>query len=127
MAGFWNSQFKLPATTTQRWFDVSFGMAAPLVCLYFDPTVFRSGGAGDTGLLVPFRIFGYAEIALSIASGLFSAYAAGLLGVEWALVGQRDFLRLTRHRHVAADNGGVGGVDRNSWIRPIYHWIYLCA
>ncbi|HMH01159.1 MAG TPA: hypothetical protein VK555_07080, partial [Terriglobales bacterium] len=63
----WN-QFQLPATTAQQWFDVSFGMVVPLVCLYFDPTVFRSLGAGDTGLLVPFRIFAYAEIALSIAA-----------------------------------------------------------
>jgi hypothetical protein len=68
MTGFWNRQFKLPATRAQRWFDVSFGMAVPLVCLYFDPTVFRSGGAGDTGWLVPFRILGYAEIALSIVA-----------------------------------------------------------
>jgi hypothetical protein len=68
MAGFWKRQFHLPATGAQLWFDVFFGMAVPLVCLYFDPTVFRSGSAGDSGVLVPFRIFGYAEISLSIVA-----------------------------------------------------------
>ena len=82
MAGFWKRQFHLPATGAQLWFDVFFGMAVPLVCLYFDPTVFRSGSAGDTGVLVPFRIFGYAEISLSIvalAYFLFTRRASSVL------------------------------------------------
>ena len=82
MAGFWKRQFYLPATGAQLWFDVFFGMAVPLVCLYFDPTVFRSGSAGDTAVLVPFRIFGYAEISLSIvalAYFLFTRRASSVL------------------------------------------------
>ena len=82
MAGFWKRQFQLPGTPAQLWFDVSFGMLVPLVCLHLDPTVFRSGGAGDTGLLVPFRILGYAEIAFSmvaLAYFLFRRRASALL------------------------------------------------
>lgn len=82
MAGFWTRQFQLPATPAQRWFDASFGIAVPVLCLYLDPTVFRSFGAGGAGLLARFRLFGYVEIALSIvtlAYYLFTRRASSVL------------------------------------------------
>ena len=66
MAGFWKRQFALPATLAQRWCDVIFGIAAPVLCLYFDPAVFRPGLGAEFGYLRPVRIFAYLEIAFSI-------------------------------------------------------------
>jgi hypothetical protein len=66
MTGFWQRQFALPATGAQRWCDVLFGIGAPILCLYFDPAVFRPGLGVEFGYMRGIRTFSYLEIALSI-------------------------------------------------------------
>jgi hypothetical protein len=68
MAGFWRRQFQLPAPRSQRWFDLCFGIAVPILCLYLDPVVFRSFGTGQAPLLSHLRLFSHAEITLGIAA-----------------------------------------------------------
>jgi hypothetical protein len=61
--GFWKRQYQLPSTRPQRIFDLLFGIVAPLLCVCFDPTVFRSDGVMGNGFLSHLRLFGYLEIA----------------------------------------------------------------
>jgi hypothetical protein len=49
-----------------RWtLSVLFGIVAPVLCVVFDPIVFRSDGVVGPGFLKHFRLFAYAEIVLS--------------------------------------------------------------
>jgi hypothetical protein len=64
--GFMRRQFDVRATRGQKIFDVLVGVALPLVCLYFDPVVFRSTGFGRP-LLGGYRMFAYAVIGLEVA------------------------------------------------------------
>jgi hypothetical protein len=52
MAGFWKRRFEPPATVSQRWFDFIFGIVAPILCLVFDPAIFRNGFPAGMGFLV---------------------------------------------------------------------------
>jgi hypothetical protein len=64
--GFIRRQFEGRATRGQKMFDALVGVALPLVCLYFDPIVFRSTGFGAP-VLGGYRVFAYAVIGLEIA------------------------------------------------------------
>src|SRR6476661_6263981 len=68
MAGFWKRRFVLPATASQRIFDVIFGIAAPILCLVFDPAIFRNGFPAGMGFLSEYRTFAYVAITLSIVA-----------------------------------------------------------
>jgi hypothetical protein len=61
---FWRRQFALPATSWQRYFDVMFGILAPIVCVVADPIVFRSGGFGRPW--IPYATGAYIFMALEI-------------------------------------------------------------
>jgi hypothetical protein len=52
------------STSVQFLFDVLFGILAPLLCLYFDPIVFRGDATTGAGFLSTLRPFGYVEIFL---------------------------------------------------------------
>lgn len=64
--GFIGRQFEARATRSQKIFDALVGVALPLVCLYFDPVVFRSMNFG-VPLLGGYRVFAYALIGLDVA------------------------------------------------------------
>jgi hypothetical protein len=85
--GFWERQYRTPSTVPQRLFDLLFGIIAPVLCLWFDPTVFRSDGMMGNGFLSGLRFFGYLEIATSIlvlAFYLLTQRASALLaGALW--------------------------------------------
>ena len=48
--------------------DLIFGIIAPLLCVFFDPAIFRSDGLPGKGLLSQVRLFGYLEIAAGTAA-----------------------------------------------------------
>jgi len=68
MAGFWKKRFEPPATTSQRVFDLIFGIVAPILCLVFDPAIFRGGFPAGSGYLSAYKPFAYTEIAVSIVA-----------------------------------------------------------
>ena len=68
MAEFWKRRFELPATTSQRWFDLIFGIIAPIPCLIFDPAIFRNGFPAGMGFLAEYRPFAYVAITFSIVA-----------------------------------------------------------
>lgn len=85
-AGFWKRQFQLPPTPLQNVFDVCFGIIAPILCVIFDPAVFRSDGLFGASVLYDFRLYAYAEIGIGIAALAYflltrraSALLAGIL------------------------------------------------
>ena len=82
MAGFWKRRFEPPATPSQRIFDVVFGIVAPILCLVFDPAIFRNGYPAGMGFLGEYRPFAYVAIAFSI------------IGLAYYLVRQRGALLL---------------------------------
>jgi len=82
--GFWRRQFQTEPTRRQRQYDWFFGVVIPLVCIFFDPFVFRGGG-----LLGIYRPFAYSISFISIMAmvawllwrekvGGFGALLAGL-------------------------------------------------
>jgi hypothetical protein len=79
--GFIRRQFGRSATRGQKIFDALVGVALPLVCLYFDPVVFRSGNFVGP-LLGGYRLFAYALIGLEVAL-LALWLAAGARVGEW--------------------------------------------
>src|SRR5712692_4601939 len=83
---FWKRQFQLPATPLQTAFDVCFGIVAPILCVIYDPAVFRVEELGGRAIFVDYRLFCYAQIAVGIAALAFyllthraSALLAGIL------------------------------------------------
>ena len=62
---FWRRQFAEQETLAQFIFDGTFGIIAPLLCVIFDPIVFR-GGLYDAPLLDDYRIFAYTIIFIEI-------------------------------------------------------------
>ncbi len=80
--GFWPRQFAGRATRAQVAFDVIAGVAAPLLCLAFDPTVFR-GGVTGAPVLGEFRLFAYSVIAIEITT-LLAWLALGERARAWA-------------------------------------------
>ena len=65
-SGFWQRQFVARATRAQVYFDVVFGIVAPVTCLVFDPGVFNGSLLG--GQFVGIRVFSYAAMTLGIAT-----------------------------------------------------------
>jgi hypothetical protein len=63
---FWRRQFSITATRPQVTFDVIVGIILPLVCLIFDPIVFRDGFRGGGGFLRNFQLFAYIVIGLEV-------------------------------------------------------------
>lgn len=63
---FMSRQLKQDATRRQKIFDAFVGIVLPVLCLYFDPLVFREGIAGEP-LLGRYRFFAYAVVAIEIA------------------------------------------------------------
>src|SRR5882672_8266616 len=64
--GFWRRQFAENCTEPQLVFDVVFGVAAPILCFYFDPIVFKGRLMGDA-VLQPYQLFAYGVTALEVA------------------------------------------------------------
>lgn len=77
---YWVRQFTAPATRRQRVFDVIFGLVMPVVCMIFDPIVFKGSGLfSDEGLLSEVRWFAYTGLAVElIALGVWLQYGERL-------------------------------------------------
>ncbi|HZH31395.1 MAG TPA: hypothetical protein VEY11_11590 [Pyrinomonadaceae bacterium] len=79
--GFLRRQFQTEATLAQIIFDVTVGMILPILCLVFDPIVFRGGEFGPP-MLESYRFFAYGLIAIEIvALGMW--LGAGARAGEW--------------------------------------------
>lgn len=67
---FWRRQFGDTPTRAQLRFDVIFGLVLPVLCLVFDPVVFRSswGLLGGDGIYHNARLFAYSASALEMAT-----------------------------------------------------------
>lgn len=68
-------------TLTYLIIDVLFGIVAPILCLIFDPFVFRTADpvyVGTGSIFTPYRVFAYSSIGLGI-----------LTLVVWLVVGRR--------------------------------------
>lgn len=65
---FFAEQFAAGRTTGQRVFDVAFGVAAPILCFFADPIVFRAGGfaIGGQAVLGRYQLFAYLVSAIAI-------------------------------------------------------------
>ena len=79
-SNFWVRQFAMPATRRQRVFDVIFGMVMPIVCMIFDPIVFKGSEVlSGVGMLSEWQWFAYAGLAVElIALGLWLKYGERL-------------------------------------------------
>jgi hypothetical protein len=64
---FWGRQFAPQITSAQIGFDAAFGIGLPLICLWNDPIVFRSGGFGRP-LLGPYTTVAAVAIGLGLIS-----------------------------------------------------------
>ncbi len=69
---FWSRQFRPEKTVRQVVFDVLFGIVAPVLCLIFDPVVFRDGNT-----LNRVAVFGYFAITI------------GIIALGWHLAARR--------------------------------------
>jgi len=63
---FWKSQFDSTVTQSQVIFDVVLGVIMPVLCLVFDPVVFRNLLPLGQAILSSIKIFGYVSIILGI-------------------------------------------------------------
>ncbi|MDQ1525279.1 MAG: hypothetical protein QOE47_3203 [Pyrinomonadaceae bacterium] len=79
--GFLWRQWQAEGTLWQLIFDVTIGMVLPILCLVFDPIVFRGGFFGAP-LLGAFKFFAYGLIAIEIAV-LGAWLVAGRRAGEW--------------------------------------------
>ena len=78
---FLRRQFRGEATLAQIIFDITIGMVLPILCLVFDPIVFRASGFGRP-LAADFQLFAYTLIAIEIvALGVW--LALGKRAAEW--------------------------------------------
>lgn len=77
---YWVRQFTPPATRRQRVFDVIFGLVMPVVCMIFDPIVFKGSGLfSDEGMFSELRWFAYTGLAVElIALGIWLQYGEQL-------------------------------------------------
>src|SRR4029453_13024465 len=64
-SGFWGRQFMPTGTDAQIFFDVLFGIVAPVLCFVYDPIVFKSGF--DRPLYPQFQSVAYMVSAIEIA------------------------------------------------------------
>ena len=86
---FFSRQFAMESTSGQRIFDVFFGIAAPILCFFADPIVFKVGFGIGGPVLGRFQVFAY----------LFSAIAIAML-VIWLLL----------EEHLEGYSSLIGGV-----------------
>jgi hypothetical protein len=63
-SNFWKRQFSPDVTKNQFVFDILFGVFAPLLCIIYDPFVFRYSPLITTSHLVEYRVFAYIGIIL---------------------------------------------------------------
>ncbi len=63
---FWHRQFAPHPTTGQIGFDLAFGIVLPIICLWFDPIVFRSSFGG--ALLGRYAVLAGVAISLGLVS-----------------------------------------------------------
>ena len=77
---YWVRQFAMPATRRKRVFDVIFGLVMPVVCMIFDPIVFKGSGLmSSEGMLSELRWFAYTGLAVElIALGIWLQYGEEL-------------------------------------------------
>lgn len=77
---FWARQFAAPATRRQRAFDVIFGLVMPVVCMIFDPIVFKGWDLiSGEGLLSELRWFAYAGLVVELITlGIWLQYGERL-------------------------------------------------
>jgi len=75
MRYFWKRQFAPTATRGQRLFDFFFGVVTPWICVFLDPTVFRTEFGNGTAILAKFQIFSYTEIAFATAALAYFLFA----------------------------------------------------
>ena len=65
--GFWKRQFNNDVTKRQIIFDLVFGFVLPVICIMFDPFIFKSSDLGiGEGILNEYKIFAYIFIGLEI-------------------------------------------------------------
>jgi hypothetical protein len=79
---FGERQFSAEGTPAQFWFDVLFGLVLPVVCVCFDPVVFRSPEGLHRTFFGIYAVFGYACFALgwvALLVWLVSGCASGVL------------------------------------------------
>jgi hypothetical protein len=72
---FWRRQFSESVTPAQRRFDIAFGFVMPILCLVFDPVVFREWLSPEVELLGRWQFYAYTISALEMV-----ALAAWLVG-----------------------------------------------
>jgi hypothetical protein len=65
---FLRRQFTGTATRPQIIFDLIVGVIVPILCLVFDPIVFRSGFGSRDGILKDWQLFAYIVIGLEVAT-----------------------------------------------------------
>jgi len=85
--GFFDRQFNGSPTQPQIIFDVIVGVVMPIICLVFDPIVFRQGRYGSA-IMAPYAALAYSAVALQgvgliawIATRACPTFFAGLLTV----------------------------------------------
>ncbi len=64
---YWVGQFDAPGTRRQQAFDVIFGLVMPVVCMIFDPIVFKGSDAlSGEGMLSELQWFAYSGLAIEL-------------------------------------------------------------
>ena len=79
---FLRRQFRDEATRAQIKFDIAVGLALPILCLVFDPFVFRGGFLSERPLAGQFQLFAYGFVAVEIIA-LAVWLALGSRAAEW--------------------------------------------
>lgn len=82
-AGFWRRQFAEPRTHPQLVFDVVFGIAAPILCFYFDPIVLK----GRDAVYPSLQLFAYGVTVLAVPLFVLSLIFSSRVGVWSRLIG----------------------------------------
>lgn len=86
--GFWRRQFAGEATPAQRKFDWAFGVILPVICVAFDPIVFKGNIAGNGAAFGIYKPFAYLLSFVSIMGMLaWLTWGKRLKGLNAALSG----------------------------------------
>jgi len=83
---FWKRQFAGNSTEPQLVFDVAFGLVAPVLCFFFDPTIFKGGLIGPP-ILQPYQLFAYAVTSLELTLLAVSMIFGSRLGAWSRVIG----------------------------------------
>jgi hypothetical protein len=79
---FLRRQFRGEATRAQIKFDIAVGLVLPVLCLVFDPVVFRGGFSSGRPLAGQYQLFAYGFIAVEIIA-LAVWLSIGSRAAEW--------------------------------------------